>query len=542
MDIGSFTFEEFKAKAADFHGYPAPGILIGGYMVELAKAHLPQGTLFEAVVESPKCLPDAVQLLTLCSVGNSWMKVYNLGRYALSLYDKYTGQGVRVALDLQKLSDWPEIRAWLLKTKPKQEQDTEKLFDEIRRAGPAVCKVDQVQLRKRLLGKPSMGLVEICPACGEPYPVKDGAICRGCQGQAPYETGTGNRSEFSQPRMRAVPVQQAVGQKAAHDMTRIVPGQDKGAAFNAGQTLAAGDVCRLQQMGRNVVYVQENVRQDLQWVHEDQAALDMAQAMAGSGVQHDPQPQEGKVNFQAARNGLFLVDSELLQAVNLLPHVICATRQSRLVVEKGKVLAGTRAIPLFLQRSEYEQALQILSAGPLLQVLPLREAKVGILVTGTEIFTGLIQDKFIPVIKSKVQGFSGQVVAADIVPDQVQAIEQGVYKLLRAGADLLITTAGLSVDPEDVTRQGLLQAGLEQECFGLPVLPGAMTLSGRIGPAQILGVPACALFYKTTSLDLLLPQLLAGLELTSRDMAAMGEGGLCLGCRACTFPKCPFGK
>ena len=67
MNIGSYTFQEFKRLAENFHGYAAPGLLIGGYMVEMAKARIPEGTLFEAVVETRKCLPDAVQLLTLCS-------------------------------------------------------------------------------------------------------------------------------------------------------------------------------------------------------------------------------------------------------------------------------------------------------------------------------------------------------------------------------------------------------------------------------------------------------------------------------------------
>ncbi|MFO8032511.1 MAG: FmdE family protein, partial [Desulfohalobiaceae bacterium] len=331
MHIGKYTFEEFKSMAAEFHGYPAPGIMIGGYMVDLAKSHLPEGTLFEAVVESPKCLPDAVQLLSLCSVGNSWMKVYNLGRYALSLYDKYTGQGVRVALDERKLANWPEIRAWLLKTKPKQEQDTEKLFEEIRRAGPGVCKIEQVQLKPRLLGKPSMGRVDICPACGEPYPVHDGAICRACQGEAPYESpAAGPDLEQTGPGLQAVPVQEAVGRKVAHDMTRIVPGEQKGAEFWAGQTLGPGDVCRLQQMGRNTVYVEQDATPLQGWVHEDQAALEFARAMAGPGVEFEQQPREGKVNFWAERDGLFLLASQLLQAFNLQPRVICASRQNKL--------------------------------------------------------------------------------------------------------------------------------------------------------------------------------------------------------------------
>ena len=148
MHVGSYTFQEFKDKAAEFHGYPAPGLLIGGYMVEMAKAALPPNILFEAVVESKKCLPDAVQLLTLCSIGNGWMKIVNLGRYAVSLFDKYTGVGVRVSVDLDKLKDWPQIEGWFLKLVPKKDQDTEELFREIEAAGEFVRILPQAFARR----------------------------------------------------------------------------------------------------------------------------------------------------------------------------------------------------------------------------------------------------------------------------------------------------------------------------------------------------------------------------------------------------------
>ena len=221
---------------------------------------------------------------------------------------------------------------------------------------------------------------------------------------------------------------------------------------------------------------------------------------------------------------------------------MCATRQNYSVMEHGKTLAGTRAIPLFLPRAEFANALKVLEEGPLFKILPMRSAKVGILVTGTEVFQGLIEDKFVPIITSKVEKLGSKVVHSLIVPDDRSAIERGVNDILATGADLLITTAGLSVDPDDVTRQGLLDAGATDMLYGSPVLPGAMTLLARIGSVQVIGVPACALYFKTTSLDLLLPRLLAGLSICRQDLAKLGHGGLCLECKSCTFPKCPFGR
>jgi formylmethanofuran dehydrogenase subunit E len=264
--------------------------------------------------------------------------------------------------------------------------------------------------------------------------------------------------------------------------------------------------------------------------------------MAGTGVTHTETPKEGKVDFYAERSGLLSLDFEALTRFNLVPDVMCATRQGDSLVEQGRIVAGTRAIPLYLSRENFSRAISALGETPLFEILPLRRAKVGVLVTGTEVFKGLIEDRFEPVIRSKVEALGSAIVGTLIVPDDREAIARGVATLLNKGADLIVTTAGLSVDPEDVTRKGLLDAGLTDMLYGAPILPGAMTLIGRIGLAQVLGVPACALFHKTTSLDLLLPRLLAGKPITRQSLARMAEGSLCLSCNACTYPKCPFGK
>ncbi len=540
MNIGPYSFQEFKDKAAQFHGYPAPGLLIGGYMVEMAKAALPAGILFEAVVESKKCLPDAVQLLTLCSTGNGWMKIVNLGRYAVALFDKHTGEGVRVSVDLEKLQDWPQIRGWFMKLVPKKEQDTEELFREIEAAGDSILRLEKIVVQPRLLGHSHMTRIEACPVCREAYPVSDGGICRGCQGEAPYTEIRSVLAEECMP--RRVAVVEAVGRKALHDMTRIVPGESKGAEFLAGQTITAGDVCRLQQMGRNTVYVQDESLPADAWVHENEAALAFARRMAGPGIACSDAPREGKIDFRAAAPGLLHVDLEALERFNLVPHVMCATRQHHALVEDGRLVGGTRAIPLFLSRENFSRALAALGEGPLLTVLPLRQARVGVLVTGTEVFQGLIEDRFAPIIRAKAEALGSTVVGVEFAPDDRQAIADGVRGLLGLGADLIVTTAGLSVDPDDVTRGGLDDAGLTDALYGAPLLPGAMTLVGRIGDAQVLGVPACALFFKTTSLDVILPRLLADVRLTRRDLARLAEGGLCLQCNTCTYPKCTFAK
>ncbi len=565
MNIGPYTFEEFAERAAAFHGYPAPGLLLGGYMVEAARRRLPEGTLFEALVETSKCLPDAVQLLTLCSTGNNWMKVLNLGKYALSLYDKYSGEGFRAHLDPEKIEAWPEIAGWFLKRKPKKDQDSAALLNEIKSAGESVCVVVPVRVHSRFLGHAHMGRIGVCPLCKEAFPMEDGMLCRGCRGEAPYSAVEQNADSGVRPPL-ILPVEEAVGKKALHDMTRIVPGAAKGAEFSAGQLLSAGDVCRLQQMGRFTVAVEEETGAPAGAVHENDGAEAFARRMAGDNVNFLLPPKEGKINLRAGTRGLLCVDSKRLEAFNLIPDVMAASRQDGTLLERDAEFAGTRVIPLYLRKELFAAALGVLKT-PLFSVAPLRRAKAGILVTGTEVFQGLITDAFIPLVTAKLQNYGCTVVKALIVPDDKTEIARGIAAVREAGADLLVTTGGLSVDPDDVTRAALLEAGLRDAVYGAPVLPGTMTLAGRIadphkpplpdvpskgqarpvhqperGEMQVIGVPACALYFKVTLFDVLLPRLLAGRHPTRAELAALGEGGFCAGCKRCTWPKCFFVK
>jgi formylmethanofuran dehydrogenase subunit E len=544
MKIGPYTFAEFLEVVKSFHGYLAPGVVLGGIMVEQARRLLPPEVLFDAVAETRNCLPDAVQLLTPCTTGNGWLQVINIDRYALSLYDKYQGEGVRVFLDPRRAAFWPEIEAWYLKLKPKAEQDSDLLLEQIKEAGAGILGSQKIKVRPQFLQKRSRGRIIICPMCREAYPAQDGGICRGCQGDAPYlNDGREEEAGPAGPALKSVPLMETVGHRALHDMTMIIPGVSKGPAFEKGQMIGVGDLCRLQQMGRHHLYVLEDDQVGPEWVHEDEAALAFARALAGEGVTFTEPPREGKVNFLAAQDGLLVVDEERLEVFNLVPGVMCACRQGFAVLAAGRMLGSTRAIPLYLPRGDFEKAMAVLRDGPLFRVLPLRQPRAGILVTGTEVFMGLVEDRFIPIITTKVEQCGGQVQKSLIVPDERRAIAQGVIDLLDSGIDLLVTTAGLSVDPDDVTRQGLVDAGATDLLYGAPILPGAMTLLAHIGPVQVMGVPACALYFKTTSFDLLLPRLLAGLEITRRDLARMGHGAFCLDCKVCTFPqKCPFGK
>jgi formylmethanofuran dehydrogenase subunit E len=538
--VCGLTREQYLDRITAFHNYPAPGLIVGGFMVDAARESLPEDTLFEALCETQACLPDAVQLFTPCTVGNGWLRIKDLGRYALTLYDKYTGQGFRATMDPAKFGPFPEIAGWFLKRTPKRDQDSDRLREEIFEAGQSILSVSPVQVAPAYLGKRSKGAIAVCPSCGEAYPSMHGCVCLACKGDTPFARAA------ARPQLRAVPVAEAVGRKALHDMTQVEPGKSKDAAFTRGQTIGVEDLCRLQRMGRMHVYV-AGEDADLQgpegFVHEDDAAVALAEALCATGglTQAGP-PREGKITLLAARDGLLRVDAERLAVLNALADVAFSVRHDGSLVKEGEPVGGVRAIPLYLAREIFDDALRLAGTSPLVDVLPLRAAKAGALITGTEVFTGLVEDKFAAVLSDKLKALGSELVEVRFAPDEASAIAAGARELLEAGCDLIMTTAGMSVDPGDVTMQGLLDAGLRDGIFGMPVLPGNMTLLGRFGDVPVMGVPACALFHKVTSLDLLLPRVLAGVPVGRAELARLGHGGFCMNCARCTFPHCPFGK
>ena len=187
MNICTYSLEEYLHLIKSFHGHLAPGLIVGGFMVDLAMKNLPEGQFFDAVCETEVCLPDAVQILTPCTIGNGWLSIVNFGRFAVTLYEKYSGKGVRVYLDAEKLNAWPEVRDWYLKKKKKQDQDKELLMAQIKEAGYGLLGVQKLQVDPEKVRRKKMGPVAICPACGEAYPMRDGDKCRNCQGDTPYK-------------------------------------------------------------------------------------------------------------------------------------------------------------------------------------------------------------------------------------------------------------------------------------------------------------------------------------------------------------------
>ncbi|GAB4352908.1 MAG: molybdopterin-binding protein [Candidatus Abyssubacteria bacterium] len=347
----------------------------------------------------------------------------------------------------------------------------------------------------------------------------------------------------TRPDFKTVPVSDAVGMPLAHDITEIRPGEFKGRAFRKGHIIRPDDVCHLQRLGKERVYVLTVSDDEM---HEDEAARTLATALMGTGVTLEGEPKEGRINLLAAWDGLLKVNIDALVTFNMLGDIMCATLHNNTLVKKNQRIAGTRAIPLVVKRILVERAVSVAAHG-VLEVRKIRKPRAGIVITGTEVFQGKIKDGFAPIIREKLERFGGEIVIVRYAPDDETCIERELQACLHAGADLLITTGGMSVDPDDITRFAIRKLGAQQMAYGSAVLPGAMMLvayldNGHGNCVPILGVPACALYHKTTVFDLVLPRVLAGEQIGQEEFARLGHGGLCLDCAECRYPLCPFGK
>jgi len=339
---------------------------------------------------------------------------------------------------------------------------------------------------------------------------------------------------------KTVPVTEAVGMVLPHDITEIIKDEFKGRAFKKGHVIREEDVDHLLRLGKERIYVLALSPEE---IHEDEAALLMAGALAGIGTEYSAEIVEGKVSLKAAVDGLLKINRQSLLEFNLLGEVMCATLQDNTPVRRGEQVAAARLIPLVGKRQLVEQAMAIASGDTaVVRVLPLRRVKAGLVITGSEVYHGRIEDRFEQVLRQKLAALGSTVIRVGFAPDDPELIAAEIHKCLAAGAELIVTSGGMSVDPDDVTRQGIKAAGAVSMVYGTPVLPGAMFLVGRIGQVPVLGLPACGMFHRITVFDLVLPRILTGETIGRRELAAMGHGGLCRNCPQCQYPVCSFGK
>ena len=339
--------------------------------------------------------------------------------------------------------------------------------------------------------------------------------------------------------MKLIRTEDAVGHVLCHDMTQIIKDAYKDARFRKGHVVTAEDIPVLLSMGKEHLYVWEMTPG---MVHENDAAERLCALCANEHMDRS-EVKEGKIELRASCDGLFRVRSEALIAVNSIDDIMIATRHGNTAVKRGDKLAGTRVIPLIIEEEKLTAAEQAAGEKPLLELLPYAKKTAAIIATGNEVKKGLIQDTFTPVVQQKLAAYGIKTIAVTYSGDGLEHVAASIAEMRATGAEMIICTGGMSVDPDDSTPGGIKASGARIVTYGAPVLPGAMFLLGYYEDGTpVCGLPGCVMYAGATIFDLVLPRIAAGVEVEKKDIVVLGEGGLCLGCKPCHWPNCPFGK
>lgn len=350
--------------------------------------------------------------------------------------------------------------------------------------------------------------------------------------------------------MKLIRTTEAEGAVLCHDITQIIKGVTKDARFRKGHVVTKEDIPVLLSLGKDQLYVWEKAEGML---HEDEAAEILCAICRGEHMDRSA-PKEGKIELTAACSGLFKIKNEALKAVNSMGQMMIASRHGNVPVKAGDKLAGTRIIPLVIEEEKMEAAkktaMEITGGSPIFELVPFRKKKAAIVTTGNEVYYGRIEDTFSPVIREKLAEYDTEVMGHEIWNDDDKKVTEAILRMIEKGADMVICTGGMSVDPDDKTPLAIKNTGARIVSYGAPVLPGAMFLlayytagegdSARVVP--IMGLPGCVMYSKRTIFDLVLPRIMADDEVTAEGLASLGQGGLCLNCPVCTWPACGFGK
>lgn len=338
--------------------------------------------------------------------------------------------------------------------------------------------------------------------------------------------------------MKKIPVYEAVGSVLCHDITQIIPGVIKDIAFKKGHIIKEEDIPLLLSIGKDNLFVWDKKEG---FLHENDAAERLRLLTAGDGLIFS-EVKEGKINFIADYDGLLVINTKLLYQLNSLGEIILVTLHNNYPVKKGQKVAGTRVIPLVIEEEKIKKAEYLIGDEKIVSILPFTPVKVGIVTTGNEVYHGRIKDAFGPVIKRKVEEYGCEVIGQAILADDQDNITKAIEEWIKQGAEMVICTGGMSIDPDDVTPAAIIKTGAEVITYGAPVLPGAMFLLAYKGDIPIIGLPGCVMYCRTTIFDLVLPRILTKEKLSFADIAAYGHGGLCNECDDCKYPDCAFGK
>ncbi|EGB13358.1 molybdopterin binding domain-containing protein [Pseudodesulfovibrio mercurii] len=338
--------------------------------------------------------------------------------------------------------------------------------------------------------------------------------------------------------MKTVPVQDAVGMVLCHDMTKIVPGETKGPVFRKGHIIAEEDIRTLLEIGKEHIYVLD---MEKGCIHENEAAQRIANAAVGPHITLSD-VSEGRINF-IAEPGLLDVNVEALHRINSIEEVVLATLHTGQQVTETRPVAGTRVVPLVIDEEKIRRVEAICAEYDyVVGIRPFRRLSVGLVTTGSEVYHGRIKDKFGPVIRKKFSNLGSEVMGQTLTSDDPSMTRDAILAFIAGGAEMVVVTGGMSVDPDDQTPTAIRATGADVVTYGSPTFPGVMFMVADLNGVPILGLPGCVMYYRASVFDLIVPRILAGEKVTREDIVSLGHGGFCATCEVCRYPICPFGK
>ena len=342
--------------------------------------------------------------------------------------------------------------------------------------------------------------------------------------------------------MKEIRTEDAIGHVLCQDITQIIVGKTKGPVFKKGHIVTVEDIPVLLSVGKEHLFVWEK---DDTMYHENEGAQILCKMALGEHMTHT-EPSEGKIDIFADCDGLLKIDSKTLMIINSHPRMMIATRHGNTPVKKGDKLAGTRIIPLVIKKDEMDEICDKVdketNSKSILKILPYKHKKIAIVSTGSEVYKGLIKDTFTPTLIDKMSEYDTEIISCTVSDDDDKMTTSKIEEALSIGADIVLCTGGMSVDPDDRTPLAIKNTGCDIVTYGAPVLPGAMFLLGYKGDKVICGLPGCVMYSKRTIFDLMIPRIMADDRITYDEISSLGEGGLCLNCKVCTYPNCGFGK
>jgi molybdenum cofactor synthesis domain-containing protein len=322
--------------------------------------------------------------------------------------------------------------------------------------------------------------------------------------------------------VRKVKVEEAVGEKLAHDVIRYGPDL-KSVAFKRGHVITLEDIEKLKDSGDYFVFVEEG---KVGGVHEEEAATRMARASTDGSIFFS-RPSQGKVNLLAKTAGLLKVKKDVVKRVNLEHDFIFATKRSDILVRKGGLVGSVKIVPLWVEEGRLKKVEMILRRSkPVVKIVPVKVKKIGLVITGTEVYEGRIKDAFEPILSAKLAEYGLKIRGKIIVPDDEEKIMESILKLKQKGHDLILVASGMAVDAGDVTPVAIRKTGADVVSRGVPIFPGSMAMIAHLGDTLIMGLPACVIPDKVTSFDVLLPRMLAKEKITREELAELGHGGI----------------